>query len=177
MNNEQIEYTKTWWHSCINDHAKMGAWLQKLQRTELGGYTDHIEFMDRNIVGAREKLILTNIAHDELKHSSFLIEVLIARNLEVKPEGPNSTYWDSILSHVNSVRQCCAANYYGEALASERFEIIRSIKETPWDVKAFIDFALPDEIFHRETLQRLAGEEALTKFKAYHDDGLRNLQK
>lgn len=168
MTQDEIDFTKTWWGQCLADPLKMARWLQKLQRTELGGFTDHIEYMAANEVTDRERLILTNIANDELRHSGLICELLVDRNLPVVSEGEESAYWKEILSHVHDTRDYCAANYYGEALAAERFEIILGIAETPSDIRSVIGKALPDEIFHRETLMRLAGDEALAKFSEIH---------
>ncbi len=169
MNKTDIEFTKAWWVRVVSDNDRLVPWLQKLQRTELGGYTDHVDWMAKNAVTERERLILTNIAQDELKHSELLIDMFNDRGIEVVTDGPQSTYWSEVLATVQDTSDYCAANYFGEALASYRFEIILSMDETPADIRYVIGRALPDEIFHRETLQRLAGEEALERMKVVHD--------
>jgi hypothetical protein len=171
-----IQFTKDWWLRCINDDAKMTKWLQKLQRTELGGYTDHIEYMANNLqYTLREETILTNIAHDELKHSGLLIMLMNERNIKIEPVGIDSTYWKNILAGVSNFKEYCGANYYGESLAAFRFEVIESMPETPSDIREVIRKVLPDEIFHRETLQRLAGEETLVKMKIIHETAYNEL--
>ena len=70
-----------------------------------------------------------------------------------------------------------AANFFGESLAADRFEIIGSMDVTPSDIRQFIHTALPEEIFHRETLGRLAGEDALRKFYKLHESALQQLLK
>lgn len=173
---DNTQFTKNWWLSCIADDAKMAKWLQKLQRTELGGYDDHINYMANNRqYTLREEAILTNIAHDELKHSGLLIILMNERKIQVEPVGVDSTYWEDIMKGVSSFKEYCGANYYGEALAAFRFEVIESMSETPSDIKEVIRKVLPDEIFHRETLQRLAGEETLTKMKIIHDTAYNKL--
>ncbi len=169
MNQTDIDFTKEWWKRCIADNDKMSAWLQKLQRTELSGYADHVNYLTENTVSDRHYRILMNIAEDELNHSNLIIELMKGRNILVEPAGKTSQYWDSILKNVSSTEEYCAANYFGEALAADRFEIILSMPETPSDIKYAIGIALPDEIFHRETLHRLAGEEALAKLKTAHE--------
>jgi hypothetical protein len=169
MMNVDKDFTQAWWLRCLADPVKLTAWLQKLQRTELGGYNDHVEFMSHNKVSDRERQILTNIAHDELNHSKLLVDLFADRKIAVVPDGVQSTYWDEVLGSVNSVPEYCAANYYGEALAAWRFEVIAEMPETPADIREFIWRALPDEIFHRETLRRLAGEVALGVVGAVHE--------
>lgn len=163
------DFTQAWWLRCLADPIKLTAWLQKLQRTELGGYNDHMDFMSHNSVSDRERQILTNIAHDELNHSAMLVDLFADRKILVVSDGVQSTYWDEVLSSVNSVPEYCAANYYGEALAAWRFEVIAEMPETPADIREFIRRALPDEIFHRETLRRLAGEGALITVGVVHE--------
>jgi hypothetical protein len=175
MNKPDIEFTKAWWLRTINDQAKFVSWLQKLQRTELGGYTDHIDYMAKNSLSEREKLILTNIAMDELNHSNMFIDLMNDRKIPVDPTGVQSTYWDELLAVSTNFNEYCAANYFGEALAAYRFEIILDMPETPSDIREVISRALPDEIFHRETLMRLSGEEALAKLKVVHDAALLKL--
>lgn len=175
MNKADIEFTKAWWLRTVNDNERLIPWLQKLQRTELSGYQDHIDYMAAHEVTERERLILTNIAGDELIHSQLLIGLFADRGIPVVPEGVQSSYWDDVLANIDTTAEYCAANYFGEALASYRFEIILSMEETPSDIRYVIGRALPDEIFHRETLQRLAGEEAIAKIKAVHDEAYTRL--
>ena len=143
--------------------------VQKLQRTEISGYTDHIDFMQNFKVTDRERLILTNIAEDEQKHSNLLIAMFDDRGIPVVSKGEESSYWAAVLAGIDSVPSYCAANYFGEALAAYRFEIIHEMPETPSDIKEVIGKVLPDEIFHRETLSRMAGEEVMASMKAIHD--------
>lgn len=167
--------TREWWLRCIADDTKMTLWLQKLQRTELGGYSDHVEFMKTHTITERDSKILNNIATDELKHSIVLCSMFKSRGVEVKPEGEQSTYWDEVLAGVTTVEEYYAANYYGEALASYRFEVIQSMPETPSDIKEALRIILPDEIFHRETLMRLCSEETLNKYGKIHIDAYNKL--
>lgn len=169
MNKTDIEFTKDWWTRTVADNDKLTKWLQKLQRTELGGYQDHIDYMSTHEVTDRERKILTNIAEDELVHSGLLVAMFEERGIAVVPEGVQSTYWDDVLTDVSSTAEYCAANYFGEALASYRFELILGMPNTPEDIRYVISRALPDEIFHRETLCRMAGEEAVAKIKVVHD--------
>jgi hypothetical protein len=172
-----IEFTKTWWRGVVADPAKTLKWLIKLEFTEWQGGAEHYDFLVKHPeLSEREERILRNIADDESKHSLKLLGIIKDRGGNPAIDS-NSTYWDTILTPNLSFQDYCAANFYGEQLAAWRFEVIRSIPETPKDIKDFIDFALPDEIFHRETLQRLAGEESLAKFKSIHDNALSALLK
>jgi hypothetical protein len=163
------EFTKEWWKKCLADSNKMTLWLQKLQRTELSGYTDHMKFIEANHLEKREIQILTNIAHDELKHSNLLIAMFDGRGILAQPNGEDSVYWATVLEKATTFNDYCAANYYGEALASFRFEVIQSMPETPSDIREVLRMVLPDEVFHRETLGRLCGEAALEKYGKIHE--------
>jgi hypothetical protein len=171
-----VDLTNRWWAECLVNPAKMNAWLQKLQRTEISGYDDHIKFLvDFPELTTRQKTILFNIAVDEKKHSNLLIETLMQpRGIEVDPNGEQSLYWDSVLDGVGTFEEYCAANYFG-ALASFRFGAILAHHDTPDDIKDVLKIILPDEVFHRETLMRLAGEDELVKMKMKHDAAYANL--
>ena len=175
MHKDNIKFTQDWWVRTVNDPERLTLWLQKLQRTELSGYQDHIDFMEKFTITDRDRRILTNIAEDELTHSNLLIDLFWGRNIPVVAVGATSTYWDEILAKVNTVEDYCAANYFGEALASYRFEIILGMKETPGDIKEVISRVLPDEIFHRETLMRLAGDEVIERMRVHHDEAYSRL--
>jgi rubrerythrin len=170
MNKNDIEFTKEWWKRTVSDSDKLTKWLQKLQRTELSGFQDHMDYMAAHQMTLRERKILTNIAEDELVHSKLLVAMFTERGIEVVPEGEQSTYWEDVLGGINNTAEYCAANYFGEALAAYRFEIILTHPDTPEDIRYLIKTVLPDEVFHRETLQRMAGEEALAKIKVIHDE-------
>lgn len=172
-----IEFTKTWWRGVVADPAKTLKWLVKLEYTEWQGGAEHVDYLKQHPeLAERNVRILNNIAQDEYKHSRALYEIITSRGGAPAVES-NSTYWDALLSPNMPFEEYCAANFYGEQLAAWRFEVIRGMPETSKDIKDFIDLALPDEIFHRETLQRLAGEEALLKFKSIHDKALAKLLK
>lgn len=167
----KTEMTREWWRAVLKDDERLAKWLQKLQLTEIGGHNDHLKFLILTEVEHRTKSILLNIAMDEYRHSSALIDLLDERGIPLKSRGDaemSSLYWDFMNSHVKSVHDYCAVNYFGESLAADRFSIIHEMPETPSDIKEFIALALPDEIFHRETLLRLAGEEAIAKFLPLH---------
>lgn len=172
MTEDQIKHTKEWWTRLCSDEALMHAWLSKLRSTEYGGFVDHVNFLQQHQeVDARLAKIIENIGDDERRHAAFLDQVIRDRGWKLMLV-PESTYWESILSSVVTAKDYCAANYYGEAAACDRFTIMRDMDCTPSDVKAFIDFALPDEVFHRVTLKREAGEETLEKFKVMHDEAM-----
>jgi tRNA isopentenyl-2-thiomethyl-A-37 hydroxylase MiaE len=173
MNEDILVATKEWWTRVLSSDLALTAWLQKLQLTEISGHDDHLVFMKNNVMAPRETTILTNIALDELKHSNLLIELMRERGIPLKKlgdEGTISYYWTRMNQEVKNVQDYCAVNYFGESLAADRFAIIHAMPETPSDIKEFISKALPDEIFHRETLQRLAGTEALERLQTVHDE-------
>ncbi len=175
MNNLD-QFTTNWWLGVISNDANLRKWLQKLQKTEIGGYYDHYNFMAQYPdMDERTKTILVNIADDEAKHSNMIVGVLSKRGWFTDMHAPQSTYWDDILSHVTSIEDYCAANYYGEALAAYRFQKILDCEKTPKDIRSLIEKVLPDEVFHRETLQRLAGPESLSKFGAINDAATKKL--
>ncbi len=174
--NSLDQFTTNWWLSVATDDAKLRKWLQKLQKTEIGGYYDHYNFMALHPeMDDRTKTILINIADDEAKHSNMIVGVLSKRGWFTDMSAPDSTYWDDLLKHVVTIEDYCAANYYGEALAAYRFQKILECDVTPKDIRTLIEKVLPDEVFHRETLQRLAGPDALEKFRVLNDQATKKL--
>jgi hypothetical protein len=167
----EVEFTRNWWLRCLKDEAKLTAWLQKLQLVEVSGADDWITFIgDFNIGPGKVRTTLENISNDEDKHSKLLIKLMEERGITPMywRHYNVSTYWESMYKEITDFQTCCAVNYYGEGLAAFRFEVLQSMEETPSDIKEFLRIALPDEIFHRETLKRLAGEEALVKVAQAH---------
>lgn len=90
---------------------------------------------------------------------------------------PNLPTGQTLNEHIVDLPTACAVNFFGESLAAYRFEIIQSMPETPSDIRTAFDIILPDEQFHRETLQRLSGEEALMKIRPVHELALAALKR
>lgn len=167
---QEVAFTQNWWRRCTSDESKLVAWLQKLQITEVMGYYDWEKFDQRFNRDDRTSRIIQNIGMDEMKHSNLLLDLFQDRGIQPAKHSRETTslYWEAMYKEITDLETCCAVNYYGEALAAFRFEVIQAMPETPSDIKYFLDKALPDEQFHRETLMRLAGDEALEKVKATH---------
>lgn len=163
-----VKKTQEWWRSVLANPLKLAMFLLKLERTEYSGYTEHMEFVEASqSLSDRQIAILHNIAIDEATHSRFLVEVIEDRKILLPAvDIPNSLYWDIVLKDCVGYNDYCAANFYGEALACDRFNIMFDMPETPSDIREFIDLALPDETFHKITLKKEAGEESLAKIKA-----------
>lgn len=176
-----IEFTKTWWANLLKDEVRLTKWLQKLQRTEIGGFYDYQAILndDAYKIDERTQKIFVNIALDEFKHSNLLLDLFEARKIEPAEIGAPETissYWTQMNERIISVDTFCAVNYYGEGLAAFRFEIIQAHPNTPADIKFFIDQALPDEQFHRETLKRLSSEESLAAVAEVHTREMNRLK-
>lgn len=177
--NSELEFTQNWWRRCLVDKNKMTSWLQKLQLTEIGGYRDYLEFIQRwPDMPERTRAIFHNIGTDERKHSDILLELFDSEG--IKPEVASletmSMYWAEVNSHITDLETCCAVNYYGENLASFRFSVIRQMPETPGIIKNVIDLILPDEQFHTITLKKLAGDGALRKIAMVHQNAKSKLK-
>lgn len=180
---EEVAFTTDWWNRCLKDNAKFTAWFQKLQLTEIGGYVDYLDYMGHmsksdTPLSDRVIKIFTNIAEDERKHSNLMLEFFKEHGIRPVERSPStiSSYWTTMNSHIQTEKDFCAVNFFGEALAAFRFEVIHSMPGTPKPVKDLLDIVLPDEQFHRETLMRLAGEEALEKFRPIHLDAVGKLR-
>lgn len=172
-----LEETRAWWRQVVSDESRLAKWLQKLYRTELEGYTDHMYYLSKQgAIKERDAKILTNVALDELKHSHILSNVMACRGIPLGTP-PASSYWAEMNSHVETFEDYCAINHYGEGLAAFRFEVIFQMPETPSDIREAIDIILPDEQFHRVTLKNLAGPEALAKLADIHQKAVSSLKR
>jgi hypothetical protein len=172
----EVQFTSDWWTRVTKDEAKLIAWLKKLYGTEIGGHDDYFSFLSKFSVDDRTTKIFTNIALDELKHGGLIENLLDARGHKLDPNPPQSEYWKEMDSNIVDLYSAAAVNYFGEALAAFRFEVIIDHKDTPADVKEILHIILPDEQFHRTTLKRVAGDETLERFQAIHDAAVARLK-
>lgn len=164
---QEVAFTSAWWSRTLKDEPKLIAWLQKLEQTEIGGYDDYMAFIAAFDPDERTHKIFTNIAEDEKKHAGIITDVLSARGFELNPVRVPSTYWMTMNSHIVDLQTAAAVNYFGEALAAFRFEVLIEHHDTPQDIKEMLSIILPDEQFHRETLKRLSGDK-LDEFVDHH---------
>ncbi|HET8689796.1 MAG TPA: hypothetical protein VFM18_24600, partial [Methanosarcina sp.] len=118
MNNFTVEFTQNWWKELLKDDHRLIAWLQKLYRTELSGYTDHMRYLSGSgAIEERTAKILTNIALDELKHSHIIKNLLSDRGFDLgDPE--ESQYWKIVNADVTNLNEYCAVNHFGEQIAA-----------------------------------------------------------
>jgi len=172
----EVQFTSDWWVRVNQDETKLIAWLKKLYGTEIGGHDDYFSFLSKFQVDDRTEKIFTNIALDELKHGGLIENLLDARGHKLDPNPPQSSYWLEMDSHIEDLKTAAAVNYFGEALAAFRFEVIIDHPATPSDVKEILNVILPDEQFHRTTLRRIAGEDMIGKFQEIHDTAVRRLK-
>lgn len=171
-----VAFTTAWWERTIKDEAKLILWLQKLQQTEIGGYDDYMVFIRQFEPEERTRKIFSNIADDELKHSGLIVDLLEARGYRNSLDDLSSTYWATMNENIIDLKTAAAVNYFGEALAAFRFEVIAEHKETPGDIKELLSKVLPDEQFHRETLKRIAGNDLLESMAEKHHRAVAELR-
>lgn len=172
----EVAFTNQWWKGVVADEAKLLKWLQKLQQTEIGGYDDYMSFLSLYKVDERTTKVFTNIAEDEKKHSGLIIDLLESIGSKASVIAMPSTYWDDMNGYICDVKSAAAVNYFGEALAAFRFELIEEHPDTPANVRELIQKVLPDEQFHRETLKRIAGDSILELYSTYHFDAVEKLK-
>lgn len=164
---QEVAFTSAWWARTVRDEPKLIKFLQKLQQTEIGGFDDYQEYVGRFEMDDRTKKIYQNIADDELKHSGLIIDLLESRGFKSSLDPMPSSYWTEMNSKIVDLETASAVNYFGEALAAFRFEVMIDHVDTPADIKEMLSIILPDEQFHRQTLKRLAGDK-LEEFAEYH---------
>lgn len=173
----EVQFTSDWWVRVNNDETKLIAWLRKLYGTEIGGAADYHRFLRNYVVEERIARIFNNIADDELKHGGLIRAVLANRGYKLDPNPPVSEYWKEMDANIVDLQTAAAVNYFGEALAAFRFEVIIDHPATPSDVKEILHIILPDEQFHRTTLKHIAGSDTLERFQSIHDAAVARLKK
>lgn len=174
---QEVAFTQGWWHGLVRDEARLVQWLRKLHGTEIGGYYDYQNFLARFTPDERTTKIFTNIALDEQKHAGLIVNALLERGFVLGTAAEPSTYWSEMNGNITDLKTAAGVNYFGEALAAFRFEVILEHKDTPADIKEMLGIILPDEQFHRETLKRIAGDDILGALKEKHDMAVANLKK
>jgi rubrerythrin len=169
MNNLDKEFTHRWWEKLLADEDKMTLWLQKLQRTELDGYTGNLE---AEALWAKDNLaakaVLVGIAHDELRHSDLLVDLLRQRGLEPNEESPESFYWSEMDKIIIDLSSCAAVFHLGEQLAADRFRVLFDHPDTPDDIRSFIASAMPDEEYHARSFRKLTDDITLERILVHH---------
>lgn len=173
---QEVAFTTAWWQRTTADESKLIQWLKKLHTTEISGYTDYQEFIKRFDVDDRTFRIFTNIGQDELKHGGLIEGVLSDRGFGLDPAAPKSSYWEEMNTNIIDLPTAAAVNYFGEALAAFRFEVIIDLPNTPADVREILRVILPDEQFHRQTLRHLAGDDLLEELREKHDLAVKRLK-
>lgn len=177
LNQQQIEFTQWWWKNLLQDQDRYKSWLAKLTNTEHAGYVDYQELNTKfNFAqhGAIQRILLS-IADDELRHSQLLIQLLDSMGVKHEIAPSVSTYWDTMYNHIVDIHTAAAVNYFGESLAADRFEILRNHPQTPSDFANALDVILPDEIFHRQSLMRVAGFDTIELLRPHHDTAYQQL--
>lgn len=170
--------TIAWWEELLKDEEKLVKWLQKLQVTEIDGYSGNFEANAKwNSQGSRQhEIFFISTARDELKHSNLLEELLLNRgHTKLASQKSTSIYWDKMEEEVSSLEEMCAAFYLGELLAAERFRVMSFHRETPIDIREFLNIALPDEEMHARGYYLLAGGKAIKKMSMVHDEVIKDL--
>jgi rubrerythrin len=173
---EAIQFTTAWWERTLKDEAALIRWLQKLRHTEYGGFEDYTGFTQRFAADERAKNQFRYIADDELKHSLLISELLRSRGHELDMTPTPSLFWGTMNEHIVDLQSAAAVNYFGEALAAFRFEILIAHEQTPKDIKDMLGIILPDEQFHREALMRMAGEDMIAKLAPIYNATVKALK-
>ncbi|MBI1327390.1 MAG: hypothetical protein GC136_07065 [Alphaproteobacteria bacterium] len=172
------EFTKSWWERLLKDEDAMNRWLAKLWRTESDGYPDNMEAAEKYAQDSRgARVIFQQTGLDEKHHGELLWDLLAARG--ITPDAtkqPQSVYWDHVNGLVTDLATCAAAFAIGEQFAADRFAYIHAHQDTPADVKAFLDVALPDETYHATSFERISTPEALAAALARHNEAVEMMQ-
>lgn len=171
MTPEDIAFTTRWWEALLDDEPRMVRWLQKLWLTEYNGYADNMEASKKWSGGnPAVENIFHRTAEDEEEHANLLRGLLTRRGaFPPEPWPEDSDYWAEMEVHIVSLETCAAVFHLGEKLAAERFEVLAAHPRTPWDIKTFLDIALPDEQHHARIFLKLTTPLALADIATAHE--------
>ncbi len=169
MNTFDVAFTNRWWDGLLADEERMARWLQKLQKTEYSGYADNLTAIDQWADGnIAAETVLRATAHDELRHSDLLIEILNKRGLSTETEPPESVYWSEMDKQIVDLKSCAAVFHLGEQLAVDRFRVLAAHEGTPDDIQGFLDAVTPDEEYHARSFRKLTDDATLARIIEHH---------
>lgn len=177
MSAEQIAHTNAWWGSLVQDKARLVAWLQKLHNSEIHGYTEYRGFIKRYHPDLVTQTALRAMAQDEQRHAAILDQCLSYMNEVPVHSFGQSQYWNEMQSHAYDFKTACAVKFYGEALAAQRFELLRDHPNTPDDLFHAFRWITPDEERHCQIMFLFAGPEAICQMEQHHLNAVANLVK
>ena len=174
MTSEQISFTQDWWKKLVRDETKLIAWLCKLYGSEIHGVHEYLGFMrfkpDHAVCTQ-----LRSLANDEMNHATMIDQWMAQYDLPQPSVIHSSKYWNEMQRHVKDFSSACAIKFYGETLASERFEILRDHPDTPDDLFHLFRRIGLDEQRHSQVMYLLSGPEAIVKMERHHIAALQNL--
>ena len=177
MSPEQVDHTNAWWASLVQDRARLVAWLQKLYNSEIHGYNEYLAFTFRYKPNFVTDSVLRSMADDERRHAAILDQCLCYMGANIAPAVDQSQYWREMQRNATNFRTACAVKYFGESLASERFELLRDHPDTPDDLFHAFRWIAPDEMRHCQAMFVLAGPDAIVEMEEHHLKAVANLVK
>lgn len=161
-----------WWNKVKYNEKLTIKWLEAQYHGEL-------------TAAARIKVIaerfnnetLRVIAKQEQMHATWIGNLLFNRGIEPKDTVHHERYWKKTLTDLTkaSLEEISAIGAHAEAMRLERIRVIARDPTAPYDIRNVFSAILPEEEFHEKAFRELAGDEAMAKALARHQQGMNSL--
>lgn len=163
----------TWLEEVLGSVAKLDNWLQRQYVGECLAYERMMTLAKNYELSSKEKTVLEIIAKDEQKHSSWILKLLLNRQITIpRISYDEDRYWKATLTSNMSKDQLFAIGHHAEDMRLRRIKLLSSDTRVTDDIRTVFGFILKDEKFHSKAFKNLASKEALTEMAGNHKAGL-----
>jgi rubrerythrin len=162
------------WLNKISDKAELQHWLTRQYIGEITAARRIKNLAD----SAPEKYrgVLSKIANDELQHSNWVMELLVARNIPVPSASDmvdaEDRYWKPILKEVRTFDEITAAGHHAEGMRLVRIRALTACDKIDEDIRSVFQKILPDEEMHERAFKAMSSKEAVDTMSDCHEAGL-----
>lgn len=163
-----------WWETTLLNPETIVKWLLQQYQGEANA-SDRIQNFIFDKAPNNKQVTLLLISTQETRHSTWIRELLLSRDIDLSNLPPvTNRYW-SAFSLPENYQQACAIASHAEGMRLERIKVIVNHPETPEDIRAVFKLILPEEEFHYSFFTHEAGECCLAQTALEHAKGLEAL--
>ncbi|KAI9549432.1 hypothetical protein GHT06_001832 [Daphnia sinensis] len=120
--------------------------------------------------------VIEKIASDEEKHSEWVKQLLVNRNIEIpSTDDAEKRYWSKIGLEDLSFEDTAAAGHHAEHMRLVRIRALADSEKVDNDIREVFGKILPDEEFHEKAFKIMATEESIKKMLDKHEAGMQSL--
>ena len=170
-----MKTTQQWWDEVSSDEAKFIDWMKDQYHGERTAAERIRKIRDDNgssIFGWPYNL-LSNIIKDEIKHTFWVENLLLARGVTPEILQKEERYWNQCLppAEGKSFEYWCAVGHLAETMRLDRIKLLASDSRFT-DVKEVFERILPEEEFHAKIFGMLSTPEDIAEARVHHNDGM-----